>query len=359
MRTPDQSFIQRKHTGTRGIHSPAISPSAGIFIQLQPSAPSSSTQQLTIPAIITRQPRYRPEGIISRQEFDTYVQTNYGVADVHTGTQTEQEQKITRHGVPAPTLPNWQSWDPGTASEDYTSIIDGVEEMINSLGAIPQINTIIFFKVEYEPDQTTGIGVPHSTTGASFGAREMVVYEAFNGSTRPAAGISSAHGTPARPRSRSLNISYNIIHELGHGVGGVGINRSPQAFDEYKAAVGWIGNPAVLYDIGQPEVRAAIANSTPLPAQHIITPDRWSDPTVSEQPMSRYAVFGGPDEDFAETIAAYVTNPSALQQRSPWRYNFIHTNMASWIPQMRSMTPGMFRPPIGDFPMPSGDTMMA
>lgn len=324
-------------------------------IQRVPASSGLSGQSQLTP-VIAPQVRYRPTGTITRAEFDNYVQTYFGVSSIHTGTQPEQEQRITRHGVPPPTIPTWQSWDPGSASEDYTSIIDGMEQMINGLGALPQVNTIIFFKIEYEPDTTTGVGIPHANTGASFGAGELVVYEAFSGSTNPAAAISSAQGTPIRTQNRSGSISDTIIHELGHGVGEAASNNSPVMFQQYNAAVGWQGNPAVLYDIGQPAVRAAIAAGTAIDAQYIITSARWNDATVSEQPMSRYAVQGGPGEDFAESIAAYITAPSVLRQRSPWRYQFINTNMADWITRMRAMRPGMIRPPLGDFPMPSSDT---
>ena len=266
MRMPVQNFIQRKcaDCAEESVHMKSHTVPVIPFIQRVPSTPST-TSQSTTPAIAAPQVRNRPTGVISRQEFDTYVQTYYGVTDVHTGTQTEQEGRITRRGVPAPSIPTWQAWDPGSSSEDYTSIVDGMEDVISSLGAMPQVARIIFFKVAYEPDTTTGVGIPQPDTGASFGAGELVIYDAFTGSTRPATGISTAQGTPTRTRSRSADISYNIIHELGHGVGEAGSNNGRQMFDEYNAAVGWIGNPAVLYDVGQPAVRAAIANSTTLP----------------------------------------------------------------------------------------------
>lgn len=31
----------------------------------------------------------------------------------------------------------------------------------------------------------------------------------------------------------------------------------------------------------------------------------------------------GPDEDFAEAVATYITQPKLLQQRSPHRYEFL------------------------------------
>jgi hypothetical protein len=356
---PEQNFLHRKIGEYDHIQHQVEKTASPPFIQRLPSTPQVNSSPRTTLAPGIGPVRYRPSGAITRQEFDNYVRIHFGVNDVHTGTQTEQEQRIVRRGNPAPTIPGWQSWDPGSASEDYTSIIDGMEEMVSALGALPQVNQIIFFKNAYEPDPTTGVGILQPNVGASFGAGEMVIYESFEGSTMPAAGISTPQGTTFRSSSRSSNISYTIIHELGHGVAEAGSNNSRQMFDHYRAEVGWIGSPPVLYDIGQPTVRAAIANSTALPVQHIITADRWRDPSVSEQPMSRYAVEGGPAEDFAETVAAYVTNASALQQRSPKRYQFLQTHMASWISRMRAMMPGIVKPPVGDFPLPSGNTMMA
>ena len=356
-RTPATNFLAYKSTSNRsGNPTQQISnvSGPGKIIQRQP-APAQQTQVPTV----TSQIRFRPEGVISRQEFNQYMQTYFGVSDIHTGTQSEQEQRLTRHGVPTPRINNWQSWDPGTASEDYTSIINGVEEMLNAFGAMPQVRTIIFFQLHYQADPTTGVGVPEPTTGASFGAGELTIFEGFTGSTHPALGRSST--TPALRQfpDRSEAITYNIIHELGHGVGEAASNNSRQMFDQFNAFVGWIGTPAVLYDIAQADVQTAIANATPLPTQHIITPSRWNDVNVIEQPMSQYAVRGGPGEDFAETVTAYVQNPAILEQRSPRRHQFIRTNIGSWTPMMRNTVPGMSRQPKGDFNLPSGDTAYA
>lgn len=355
MRIPERNFLEHNSTTTNiSAQSQSLSPNISPIIQRQQAA----TQQVTLPSI-TSQIRYRPSGVITRTEFDRYVTTYYGVTNVHTGTQSEQEQRLTRHGVPAATIANWQSWDPGSASEDYTSIINGMEDMLTAIGAMPQVNTILFFQRQYEPDPTTGAGIPNPTTGASFGAGELTIYSAFSGSTHPAIGVNTSTGAPTNPPNRSADISYNIIHELGHGVGEAGSNNSRQMFDQFNATVGWIGSPSVLYDMGQPSVLAAITNSTSLPSQHIITPGRWNDPSVREQPMSQYAVQGGPGEDFAESVAAYISNPSALQQRSPLRYQFINSNIASWTPRMRGTIPALVQPPKGDFNLPTGNTRIA
>ncbi len=334
------------------------------FIQQRNNTPSIQRQAApaTAPGSLfsaNQKARFRPTGNITRKEFDAYVMQNFGVIDIHTGTQQEQEQRSTRRGLPPVTITGWQSWDPGSASGDYTSIIDGIENMASVMGAVPTITNITFFKVAYEPD-ATGAGIPDTTIGASFGAGNLTIFEAFSGSTNPAIGINTQQGAPTASRDRGRDIASTIMHELGHGVAEAAMaSQNNQTFVQFKAVVGWIGNPEVLYDIGQPTVRAAIANQTQLPPQHIITTSRWFDPTLSEQPMSRYAVDGGPSEDFAESIAAFVANPSVLQQRSPARYNFIQSNITTWRTRMRPTMPARVRPPVGDFPIPSGDTGMA
>ncbi len=348
------AFIQRKvNQSLPAVHGTT---SGMPVIQRQPR-PVPVAPLPTVTPVITQ--RYRPTGNISRTEFDNYVRTHFGVSDIHTGTQQEQEQRSTRRNIPTVTIPGWQRWDPGTASDDYTSIINGIEDMADALGAIPTITSITFFKVFYEPNDA-GVGVPDSTIGAMFGAGSLTIFEAFSGSTNPAIGINTPGGAPIATRNRERDIARTITHELGHGVAEAAMaSQNNQTFVDFRAAVGWIGNPAELYDIGQPTVRAAIASQTQPPAQHRITTGRWFDDTVSEQPMSRYAVDGGPSEDFAESIAAYINTPIVLQQRSPARYNFIRNNINTWRTRMRATMPARVRPPVGDFPIPDGDSAMA
>ncbi|MEO6949665.1 MAG: hypothetical protein ABI123_08555 [Ginsengibacter sp.] len=323
------------------------------FIQ---RAPASSS--LSIPAVIPGQvgPRYLSSGIISRPEFDTYVKSNYGVKDVHTGTQTDQEIRTRTSVIFNVTISSWQHWDPGSVSEGYTNIIEGIEDMINSIGAFPAINNIVFFKQAYEAN-ASGIGVARPSIGADFGAGVLTIYESYSGAHRfPLARSQPAVATPVEANNSEMFIRQNIAHELGHGVGEAAMaSQNLQTFNEYKAAIGWVGAPAVLYDIGQQTVRDAIANNTPLPVQHIITASGWNDSTVIEQPMTMYSVIGGPGEDFAETITAFIYQPLALMQRSPRRYSFIQANMNTWKTQMQSITSGIQRPKLGDFPELGGD----
>ena len=64
-------------------------------------------------------------------------------------------------------------------------------------------------------------------------------------------------------------------------------------------------------------------------------------------------VEGGPGEDFAEAVMAYVQEPALLQARSPARFRFIAANRDRWLPHLMQL------PPIGDFPTPPRDRMPA
>ncbi len=332
--------------------------SQGTIVSNQPAHTSASYRQI-------------PQGVISRQDFEQYVINYYGVQTVQTGTKQEQEQSIIRPNMPAPSIPGWQPWDPGTSSEDYAHIIRAIEDVVNSFMSVPVIRRIIFYQTHYEPNQS-GVGIANRDVGASFGSGELTIYQAFSRDRAfpvakshtqgkyPPVGIAltspgSSLGAPAAYQGRDRSIRENIVHELGHGVfeGAAAANPNLSQFAiEFNAAVGWVGtNPAVLYDIGQAAVQTAIVSNTLPPAQYRIDPLQWNDPQWIEQPMSYYSVNGGPGEDFAESIAAYVYTPSVMQQRSRERYRFIQNRMSRWVSQMRLMPPIIPPAPVGDFPI--------
>lgn len=304
-----------------------------------------------------------PQGEISRAEFDQYLRDYFGVQDIHTGTQTEQEVSLTRHGRPAPSIPNWESWDPGTSSADYAHIIQAIEDVAATFGAIPTIRTVVFFKMDYEPNAAS-VGIARPDVGASFGGGKLTIFEAFSRSrafpnarsnasgSHPSAGVvlaPAAGETPGAPlpyQSREHSLRENIVHELGHAMAEDAHRADPNVFTEFNRATGWVGGR--LFDIGQQAVADAIDQGIPPPAQYHIQDHDWNSPRWNEQPMSRYAVAGGPGEDFAETIAAFVYANSVLQQRSPARYRFIRDHIDLWRTQMQALPPPVMR---GDFPL--------
>ncbi|WP_257666542.1 hypothetical protein [Parapedobacter tibetensis] len=338
-----------------------LTPATGIQRNPQPRTTTSSSPTHQ------RQPnplfRSIPEGIISRVEFDQYLMGYFGVQDVHTGTQTEQEEALTRHGGSTTSIPNWQSWDPGASSADYSHIIRAIEDVAETFGTIPTIRTVVFFKISYKPN-ATGMGVAEPGVGASFGAGRLTIYEAFSRSrafpnarsdasgTYPAVGVVLAPATgetPGAPRpyqSREYSLRENIVHELGHGIAEDALRADPDVFTKFHRAVGWVGGQ--LFDIGQPAVANAILTDTLPPSQYQIQANDWNNPQWIEQPMSYYAVDDGPGEDFAEAISAFVYAPSILQQRTPNRHQFILDNIGLWTTRMRSLPQPLQR---GDFPL--------
>jgi hypothetical protein len=117
-----------------------------------------------------------------------------------------------------------------------------------------------------------------------------------------------------------------VLHELGHGL----VALDPQIAVDYATAVGWsvIGSVAALYDKGVPAVRQALAAGTAPDDKDRITAVSWNSPQWVEQPMSEYSVSGGPREDFAESVMAYVENKELVKARSSLRYEFLESRKA-------------------------------
>jgi hypothetical protein len=312
---------------------------------------------------------------ISRAEFERVLRRRFAVQRIATGTEEEQRSLLTPRGGTPPqgiTLPEWQSWDPGPSSPVYDLILAGLEETATSLGGVPEVREILFFRINYVVGPS-GVGVPDRDTGASFGAGHLTIYaRAVTGAKGLPTGRSTAAGTypsvvavlapgptetagaPVPLPTPGQHTRRVVTHELGHGVTEAAMAAGPQIFARYQRAVGWTtGGTARLFDIGQPAVRQALTSGTPPPPTFEITPDTWNAPAWIEQPISRYMVEGGPGEDFAEAIMAFVHEPALLVARSPARFRFIEAHRAQWLPFLTRL------PQIGDFPVPRGDSAPA
>jgi len=301
---------------------------------------------------------------LSRTEFEDVMRRRFGVTRIATGTEAEQTSLSTPRGGAPPggiTLPNWQSWDPGTSSPAYRSIVDSFEDFEARVGGYPEVTEILFFKVNYVVS-AAGIAVPDPDTGASFGAGHLTVYETSvtskrglpTGRSTGAAnyppvviGLSApgqVSGAPVPLPTREQSTRRTFTHELGHGLAEAAMAADPTTFTQYHREIGWTATPpAQLFDIGVPAVQTAIAAGTPPPAQYEITDRNWNSSQWIEQPLSSYMVSGGPSEDFAETAMAYVEEPNLLAARSPRRFRFLDRNRQTWLPKL------VQRPPIGDF----------
>lgn len=312
-----------------------------------------------------------------RTEFEATVLQRFGVSNVRTGTLQEQERESTRRGAPIPPHIDpavWHSWDPGSSSEIYRWIITALESMAANFGGIPGVREIVFFEVEYEQDTTTGAVVAHPQVGASYGAGVMTIYRSGisrnaayptqRSSTqppqhRPTIAVQTPGSSPGADLplpTPEQSAQRTITHELGHGLAEIAL--TPPAtggaaldaamINDYKRAVGWIGAAGSehLFDIGAQAVQTAIAGGSPPPATLEITEAHWNDPRWVEQPMSGYMISGGPSEDFAEAVTAYIHVPAALRARSPRRYGFLNSRKSRWQSGLRqpAQQPGSNRP---------------
>jgi hypothetical protein len=205
----------------------------------------------------------------------------------------------------------WKPWDPGGASEVYEAILEGFERLAEEFGGTPPVHQVWFFEQDYEFN-SQGDVVPNPEAGASFGGGILTVYRRItHGGVLPIARSTeaSAKGKMAPPPRRE-----GILTNLGAGKGSPGLFPAHQTESE-------------------------------------ITKDNWNDKTLTEQPISEYMVTGGPGEDFAEAIMAFLTIPEVLKARSPHRYDFIQKTRAEW---QKLLLPA--RPKPGDFPVPTGSS---
>ncbi|MEM7037064.1 MAG: DUF4157 domain-containing protein, partial [Bacteroidota bacterium] len=313
---------------------------------------------------------------MSRADFETHMRDNYGVPIIRTGT--EDMQKTDLGMGPSDSIPGWQSWDPGANSDVYQHIIDAFAQFNTAFQGFPEVNEINFFRMDYKMENNAPVELPG--TGASFGTRDMNIYQATTTRMKgyPVARSNAQGNYPNAPVGQ---LSYGgdpnaapiaipspaqtairiIIHELGHGIGvaaaNPGFGSQPQTADrtlfiDYMNEVGW-HTSSELFDIGVPAVATALSSNTQPDAQFRITGSNWNDPNWVEQPVSSYMVTGGPSEDFAEAITVFVENAQLLADRSPRRHAFITARMGAWQPQLRQPGPVPSLLPLLTVPPPT------
>jgi hypothetical protein len=308
---------------------------------------------------------------MTRVDFETTVKRRFGVVDIRTGTLADQQAEITRHGVtpnPGLTASMWQAWDPGSDSEIYRDVIDGILALDASFGGVPPIRHIIFYDTCYELD-ASGVAIPRADVGASYGAGTLTIYRRGGGAgARPGlpfarsvpsgtyagapvvtlAGTGTSPGAPIGLPTQRTAVMRTIEHELGHGLAEAALTprggtpaADPTMMSDYATAAGWFtaAPPQGLFDAGVQAVRTALASGARPPAQHEITVQHWNDPKWNEQPVSAYSIAGGPAEDFAEAVMVYVENPALLRARSPRRYDFLNRRKSVWQSQLSRPLP--------------------
>jgi hypothetical protein len=364
------SAIGRESTATAEQEADAVS------ANITDSFTSNSVAIHSHPQALYRQAAAPTSTSMTRAEFETTMRKRFGVTRIRTGTQQEQEGRLTpMGGAPAGGIhiPNWQAWDPGTDSSAYESIIQGFEDFNLGIGGVPVTKEIVFFETDYELN-SAGVPIRRPGTGASFGAGRLTIYKALTTSDKPlpiarsdakgtypsvVIGVSMQGSSPGAPLplpSRDESIRRMITHELGHGLAEAAMGPNPatavdpQMINDYQMTVGWTsGNPSQLFDAGVPAVVSALKSGQLPPANYEIKPDNWNSPQWVEQPLTLYSVMGGPSEDFAEAVMVYIRQPNLLMKRSPHRFDFLDKRKNRWLPKLLKV------PQIGDFPEPRKD----
>lgn len=294
---------------------------------------------------------------MARDDFIASLQGRFSVRTVRAGTRAEQEQALsTRRGAPAGgiRLDDWREWFPARHPV-YAWIIGSLDAFLASASGIPNINEVIFFDMHYELEG--GRAVAHPDTGASFGHGVLTVYRRV---TELRAGLPIARseaganydtgvgavymngggGAPLDYPNPETSARRMLAHELGHGVQAPGASTDEDLANlrRFEAHVGWINGR--LYDWSAPDMDNRILLGTPPGESFLITEANWNDPRWAEQPMSRYAVTGGPGEDFAETVMAFTQQEALLRARSPRRHAFMRAHLAGPNARLRYIPPG-------------------
>ena len=254
----------------------------------------------------------------------------------------EFRSEMARFGVKTVTT---TEWNPGDPAAIYRSIVDAFADFAARLGGVPSVKNVVFRK--------GGDGEAAAFIGGRLEVFDIITGESLRkwlpagrseqGATYPPVGGSlpkvegQKGGAPIPAPSRAVTERRIIAHKLGHGVlegmltPGV---KQADALDKdllarFEKAVGWFGGQ--LYDIQDPAVRKAIQQDGRKPAAAPITVTNWNSPKWGEQPMTDY-VLTTADEDFSDSLMAYLYAPQLLNARSPARFAFMEKNKAKWTP---------------------------
>jgi hypothetical protein len=260
------------------------------------------------------------------------LKKEFGLTAVREGTIADQAQRVA--GVPRflsaddaekqLSAGGWTAWSPFEKSSDWTAMVDGLARFSATMGGLPTVTEIIFLQQDYDYSSADGRLVPRPDVGASFAAGSLLVFEK---GTRGRFVAAARRMPGAQSDTTRGDVGYEMTHELAHGVVELAMQSDPSVLKRFEASVGWFGNR--LYDIGRPEVQAALAAKRTPPASAVLTAKSWESADVVEQPMAQYMVTS-PAEDLPETIAAYVNRKDVLKARSPRRFAFVEQHIAGW-----------------------------
>ena len=294
------------------------------------------------------------QAVTTRAQAEAVLQQRWGVGKVTEGTLESQVKEIStmnsqqlRAEAPPPeveTMINeagWQAWAPPDGSKVWGWLVNAFEDFSRTFGSVPQVREIVFYETAYRfiPSARGGPKLePKPSEHASFSGGQLLINHVAESAAPnrglPAGRTKESQKETITPKTTTeAGFRFTMVHELGHGLLEAKIrddmqkNKSSQAFmNEYSSYVGWYSG--LLYDAGVEAVRNAIDKDEVPSYKHRIS-GRWGEGKWKEQPITEYMTIS-PDEDFAEAVATYITRPQLLEQRSPRRYEFIHTRLESF-----------------------------
>jgi hypothetical protein len=251
---------------------------------------------------------------------------------------------------------DWQAFDPGASSPLYDQILGAIMDFGREVGGVPDIRQIVFYNVRYVYDAEDNVVADTDAAAEISTRRVMFIYRAalfetdvvaggrgirssgvFLASKRSTAG-KKGMAAPLGAATRAESQRRSVAHELGHGVAW-----ATGALGEFEQAVGWVrvGREMRLYDIQAKGVKRAIERGDEPPAAARITKQDWNSGKHLEQPMRAYAVTS-PEEDFADSLMAWLYARDVLKARSPARFKFFddQARRKGWLPKLVTLGAG-------------------
>jgi hypothetical protein len=309
---------------------------AGLMVQRQEGTTATQTPATPSPAATPT----------TRAEAETQLRQRFGVGRVFEGALADQARRMNTNRMDTfgsaeerqdiPDMLNaagWQAWSPPDGSPIWGWLVNSFSNFDRTFGGVPQAREIVFFKTDYSfvpPDRGGPRLVPDARTGAQFGGGSMTIYETAEAQatagrvrTSRSTAAGSMGGGPQQPATTAqAGFEFTIQHEMGHGLGeAVATSVEPRVFSQFGQHVGW--RSGRLYDQGVED------------EAHLITRRNWNSAGWQDQPLSEHSL-SNVGEDFAESIAAFATQPQALRDRSPRRHEFIQNNLDSFRRAMQA-----------------------
>jgi len=335
MRIPEPGMAERvgsryQHEARSGRSLTSSARSPGILQRQQGPTQSGTQKPATTRSAAEAQLFYRwrvgrvYEGSLVDQaaRLDHFRMSYFGSAD----TRSDISDMLTRAG--------WRAWSPPDGSSVWQWLVGSFEQFDRVFGGIPKVQEIAFYETDYAFVPSGPALRPKSEVVADFGGGLMAVYHAAEtGATQgrlPTGRSTERAEAPVPAPTKQEGFQFFLIHEMGHGlVESVLGSIDRNMMRDYEREVGW--HQGRLYDAGVEAVRTDIAAGRTPEARYWINDTNWNSGSWQEQPITFYMTTHS-SEDFPEAVATYILHPDLFRERSPKRFAFIDSRLASFRP---------------------------